>query len=532
LKSPASAGYEAAIMLPLAWLVAVAAAASAASPALPAVDSYERWVQPPQRSDAERQVAAMVKAWARRHDLRLVDDARLSWAARAALPELPLEPSAPLSVETSRLRAQRLGWTDGELAAVAVHAPAGGDIGAALVSRLEADIARLHVNRVGLAALRTDEGTVALVLLSRRLVRLWPLPAWVPKGAVVHLRGTSMVAGSLTLAVAMPGGQVQKTPLSSAGRRFERDIAMGDAPGAVQVQILVDRGVGPEVAAQWPVAVEVEPPEVTALAPAMHGETALVDSEVAGRLAALILGARAAAGLALPATSNALNEVAQAHAEDMRDHRFFAHISPQRGDLPARLASRGVRFSRALENLAVAAGVDDVLRQWLESPSHRANLLDPDIDTFGIGVGVEHDPTGGNDRLYAVLVLARLADDGTPLELAARVLARLNAERARLGLAPLDADPELSRLAMQHAAAGARAGPSAGLEMARRKLVEDAFHELDVGAAAADVFVTSSIAVVTRSQHVRGAFERAGVGVFRPEGGDGRLWVTVLYAAN
>lgn len=40
----------------------------------------------------------------------------------------------------------------------------------------------------------------------------------------------------------------------------------------------------------------------------------------------------------------------------------------------------------AAENLARAAATPhDVVRAWLDSPGHRANLLDPDLDLVGIG---------------------------------------------------------------------------------------------------------------------------------------------------
>ena len=52
----------------------------------------------------------------------------------------------------------------------------------------------------------------------------------------------------------------------------------------------------------------------------------------------------------------------------------------------------------AAENLARAAATPhDVVEAWLDSPGHRANLLDPDLDEVGIGCLLD----GGRDALLA-----------------------------------------------------------------------------------------------------------------------------------
>lgn len=57
--------------------------------------------------------------------------------------------------------------------------------------------------------------------------------------------------------------------------------------------------------------------------------------------------------------------------------------------------------SGAAENVATFAGRDldasTVLKAWMDSPSHRANILDPDLDR--LGVAVAYDSAGG--RWYA-----------------------------------------------------------------------------------------------------------------------------------
>jgi len=73
------------------------------------------------------------------------------------------------------------------------------------------------------------------------------------------------------------------------------------------------------------------------------------------------------------------------HSTDMIEHDYFAH-----GDLAGRMSAFHVRGSRIGENLAWGDGpfalVRTVVREWLDSPEHRANLLDPGFARIGIGV--------------------------------------------------------------------------------------------------------------------------------------------------
>ena len=57
-----------------------------------------------------------------------------------------------------------------------------------------------------------------------------------------------------------------------------------------------------------------------------------------------------------------------------------------------------------VENIAEGASPDQVFAQWLQSPGHRLNLLDPQVDAVGLAAvgGGPAAPT------VAVLVMAAL----------------------------------------------------------------------------------------------------------------------------
>jgi uncharacterized protein YkwD len=405
----------------------------------------------------------------------------------------------------------------------------------ALRAQLHNAIGDLDVNRVGVAARTSANDTAVLILLSRRLVDLEPVPARVRRGGSArlsgHLCGNESIK-SASLALDLPGDVMQSRPLNLAGRAFTELVSVGDTPGVARLEILVDYGRGPEIAAILPVGVDLDPGTNAAPASTTDADVDIqTEGEMESALAALILGSRIAAGTPIIATSAGLADAARAHATEMRDIGFFAHVSPTTGDVTRRLATRGVHYVRALEDIAIGESVDAVWQQWMESPAHRANLLDSMVTA--LGVGVVSKQTAGGIKVYAVAVLAKLADDGDGAELAHDAVTQVNNERHRRGLAPLYADPALSRLALRHSQELARLGRVDDATPAGGALVDTVFEELEVSAAAADVFLANSMAAVVKSTHLRESFRRVGVGVFRDVRRAGpQLYVTVIYASE
>ena len=90
-----------------------------------------------------------------------------------------------------------------------------------------------------------------------------------------------------------------------------------------------------------------------------------------------------------PLTPNArLARIAQGHAQDMLNRQFFGHTSSDGRTIVERTRGGGYRFCHVAENLAI--GLDQfeaVLQRWMGSPSHRRNLLHPNVDEFGLAQG-------------------------------------------------------------------------------------------------------------------------------------------------
>jgi membrane protein CcdC involved in cytochrome C biogenesis len=80
-----------------------------------------------------------------------------------------------------------------------------------------------------------------------------------------------------------------------------------------------------------------------------------------------------------------LVEAAQLKADDMAEREFFAHVNPD-GEQPwVYLKSVGYKYESAGENLAVNfVDSKDVHDAWMESPTHKANIIQKKFTEIGI----------------------------------------------------------------------------------------------------------------------------------------------------
>ena len=107
---------------------------------------------------------------------------------------------------------------------------------------------------------------------------------------------------------------------------------------------------------------------------------------------------RAEHNLAPLAWDAALARAAQTHAQRMiQGPGEIQHRYPGEPDVPVRVSQAEGHFSIVLENIAAAqATPGQIAEAWMNSPSHRANILDQRINFLGIAVIDDHG------MLYAV----------------------------------------------------------------------------------------------------------------------------------
>jgi uncharacterized protein YkwD len=133
------------------------------------------------------------------------------------------------------------------------------------------------------------------------------------------------------------------------------------------------------------------PPPTTAPAPT---QTVSTDSTSATRAAILSLvnTQRASAGCSPLTADPSLDKLAQAFSDDMAARGFFDHTDPD-GHTPWDRAKALGITNLGGENIARGqADAAAVMDAWMNSPGHRANILNCDYKTLGVGI---HFGTGG-----------------------------------------------------------------------------------------------------------------------------------------
>ena len=109
-------------------------------------------------------------------------------------------------------------------------------------------------------------------------------------------------------------------------------------------------------------------------------------ADLEARMLELVNRERVAAGLKPLAADPQLTEVARSHSTDMFSRGYFAHDTPEGQDPFDRMRESGVRFITAGENLALAPTVQVAHTGLMNSPGHRANILNKDFGRVGIGI--------------------------------------------------------------------------------------------------------------------------------------------------
>ncbi|CAH9413138.1 Uncharacterized protein, YkwD family [Streptomyces globisporus] len=135
------------------------------------------------------------------------------------------------------------------------------------------------------------------------------------------------------------------------------------------------------------------PPKTSAAPPpSKKPSPSPTDASARSEVLALVNEERAKVGCSPLSTSAPLTSLAQNFSEDMAARGFFDHTDPD-GDTPwDRAAQAGVQ-GLAAENIARGqADAQAVMEGWMNSEGHRANILNCDYKTIGIGV---HEGSGG-----------------------------------------------------------------------------------------------------------------------------------------
>ena len=191
--------------------------------------------------------------------------------------------------------------------------------------------------------------------------------------------------------------------------------------------------------------------------------------ERAARALALVNEARAAEGLPPLEADERLGAAARAHARDMEARDYYAHTSPEGGTVRDRfLAEGGSEWRLVSENIARCRGcptppgperVRAFQEGWMDSPEHRAAILDPGLARFGYALAWGEGVTYGVQTFAgpgrAEGVAASAGTEPAPAEAVRdRALEAVNEARGAEGLDPLSRDAALDDAAGRLGEAG------------------------------------------------------------------------------
>ncbi len=108
------------------------------------------------------------------------------------------------------------------------------------------------------------------------------------------------------------------------------------------------------------------------------------ESGYAAEVVRLVNAERAKEGLSALKSDSTVQSAAQVRAQEIVS--TFSHTRPNGSSCFTALEAAGVKYSGAGENIAYGQkSPEDVVNAWMNSPGHRANIMNKNFTTIGVG---------------------------------------------------------------------------------------------------------------------------------------------------
>ena len=102
-----------------------------------------------------------------------------------------------------------------------------------------------------------------------------------------------------------------------------------------------------------------------------------------------------------------LASAAQAKAHDMATRQYWSHVTPDGREPWSFIDKTGYQYEAAGENLAYGFGTSDqVIAAWMQSPEHRANVLNADYQDVGFATAKVTNLQGTGPQTIIVALYA------------------------------------------------------------------------------------------------------------------------------
>jgi len=202
--------------------------------------------------------------------------------------------------------------------------------------------------------------------------------------AAVPALGVALLAATLLVCViaVLPIAGLQPALSGSIlGSRLQAQAGFVQAP--VQRLLVPTTSVGRRILESDPVSNPGEDQFIKLQFPTNLAVQA--DPAAEDRMLQKINQARSQVGLAPLHSDPLLQQAAREHSTDMYQRHYFSHNTPDGKTPYDRLRDLRFHFVTAGENIAFAPDVDQAWDSLMNSPDHRANILNPDFRCVGIG---------------------------------------------------------------------------------------------------------------------------------------------------
>jgi uncharacterized protein YkwD len=388
---------------------------------------------------------------------------------------------------------------------------------------------------VGVTRTKNQKNMVTTLILGRRPALIDPLAVCPAPGDRMPvrlrlLRGYSHPRWLMT----SPKGDVTAATLLYEEGAWRSEIPLDGGPGEYRVEIVVNGPLGPEVAALFDLfagrprsllpKVKVRPEPKRYKSPK--------DAELA--LLSMINTSRSKQGLPALALDEKLSVLARKHAMQLLVDRHATHRTIRSGSLVHRLRKAKLAFDRALENVCLSTSPSSAHERFMDSPGHRRNVLDPNVNRVGLGVAMERN---ANEDILAVCQVFIENPQANPnAQSVEKVLKIINEKRRKRGRFALGLDRKLSALARHSARRLAALGDKADPQKAGEELLA----ELEEGSlsfydARVRYFKTHNAYHVLASPELNlENINRLGVGIAWSLGKSraGEMWIALVFAGR
>ncbi|MFD2512571.1 CvpA family protein [Pontibacter locisalis] len=185
------------------------------------------------------------------------------------------------------------------------------------------------------------------------------------------------IVAVLLLAVPLPNGLDASVHQSSVANRFAAYAYRAEAVLTPVFEDAVQRSLN---------TLTIEPGAEKIIELPYTVEEPVPQPELEARMLELLNQERITNGLKPLKPDTALRTVAREHSADMFRRGYFSHYSPEGKDASERIREAGIRYIAAGENLALAPTLTIAHEGLMDSPGHRANILQRNYGRVGIGV--------------------------------------------------------------------------------------------------------------------------------------------------